>query len=206
MRHTRAAIAFSICVTVLSACGSGSQERRPTDVPSWTPPRPTGSPVAGPVTGSAPYWCDLVSRRALTRMSGASAHLSELRDSAASKDSTTCGVRDKERYGPLIVQWDVTGGRAEIAEWMKDVASEHPAALPAQLGTGFIGYSLRESKLPYFTASTFGCGTRDPWIEIFVRGFSQGRDTTKDLTDLMRFAQRRFGALHHCTPGPHVGF
>lgn len=206
MRHTRVAIAFSICVTVLSACGAGGQERRPTEVPSRTPPRPTGSPVAGPVTGSAPYWCDLVSKRALTRMSGASGPLSELRNSTATVDRTICGVRDEERYGALGVQWDVSGGRAEIAQWTKDVASEHPAALPAQLGTGFTVYTLSESKLPYFTASTFGCGTRDPWIEIFVRGFSQGRDTTKDLTDLMRFAQRRFGALHHCTPGPHVGF
>jgi hypothetical protein len=150
------------------------------------------------------YWCDLVSRRALTRMSGASAHLSEIRNAEATEDSTICGVRDKERYGPLGVQWDATGGRAEIAEWMKEAASDHPAALPAQLGTGFIVYSLSESRLPYFTASTFGCGARDPWIEIFVRGFSQGRDTTKDLTDLMRFAQRRFGALHHCTPRPNV--
>lgn len=205
MRLTRVAIAFSICVTVMSACGSGGQERRPTDVSSWTPPRPTGSPVAGPVTGSAPYWCDLVSRRALTRMSGASAHLSELRNSTATKDRTICGVRGKERSGALGVQWNATGGRAEIAEWTKDVASDHPAALPAQLGTGFSVYSLSASRLPYFTASTFGCGTQDPWIEIFVRGFSPGRDTTKDLTDLMRFAQRRFGALHHCALRPHVG-
>ncbi|MGH3380068.1 MAG: hypothetical protein ACRDP6_35590, partial [Actinoallomurus sp.] len=130
-------------------------------------------------------------------MNGASAHLFELRNSTATKDSTICGVKDKETYGLLGVQWDVTGGRAEIAEWTKDLASDHPTALPAQLGTGFIVYSLKESKLPYFTASTFGCGTREPFIEIFVRGFSQGRNTTEDLTDLMRFAQRRFGALHH---------
>jgi hypothetical protein len=204
MRHIRAAIAFSICVTVMGACGSGGQERRPTASPVWTPPRPTGSPVPGAVHGSAPYWCDLVSRQALTRMSGRSAHLSELRNSTASKDSTICGVRDKEKYGPLVVQWDITGGREEIAAWMKDVAADHPVALPARLGPGFIVYSRSASALPYFAASAFGCGRHDAWVELFVRGFSPGRDTTKDLTDLMRVAQRRLGVLHHCTPRPRA--
>ena len=204
MRHIKATaiIPFAICVTVISACASGGQERRPIDPPSWTPPQPTGSPVAGPVTGSAPYWCDLVSKLALTHISGASAHLSEIRNSTDTENLTICGVNDKERYGPLIVQWNVTGGRVIVADWTNSIASDHPTALPAQLGTGFIVYSLREAKLPYITTAAFHCGPRDAWIQIFVRGFSQGRDTTKGLTALMRIAERRFGALHHCTPKP----
>jgi hypothetical protein len=149
-----------------------------------------------------PYWCDLVPRRALSRVTGVSSDLSEIRNAGANENSSMCSVKDRERYGPLAVQWNVTGGRNEIAEWMKDVASDRPTRLPAKLGFGFTVYSQSVSRLPYFTASAFECGPRDAWIEIFVRGISAGRDATKDLTDLMRIAQRRFGAIHHCTPKP----
>jgi hypothetical protein len=158
--------------------------------------------VSGPVTDSVPYWCDLVPRGALSRVSGALPGLSEIRNAGATKDGTMCGVRDKERYGPLVVQWNKTGGRDEIARWMKDVASDQPSRLPPQLGTGFNVYSQSVSRLPYFTASTFECGAHDAWIEIFLRRISSGRNPTKDLTDLMRIAQRRFGKIHGCTPGP----
>jgi hypothetical protein len=206
MRHARgiAAIASALCVVAAGSCESAGKETRPTGSPSVATPRPGGSLRSGPVTDSAPYWCDLVPRRALTQVSGLSADLSEIRNAGATKDSSICGVRDKERYGPLVVQWNVTGGRDEIAAWIKDVESDHPTALPAPLGSGFIVYSQGESRLPYFTASAFSCGTRDSWIEIFVRSVSSGRDATRDLTDLMRVAQGRFGKLHRCTPRPIV--
>jgi hypothetical protein len=138
----------------------------------------------------------------LRRVSGVLTGLSEIRNAGATKDRSICGVRDRERYGPLVVQWNVTGGRDEIATWMKDVASDHPTPLPSQLGVGFNVYSQSASRLPYFTASAFDCGAHDAWIEIFLRTISAGRNPTSDLTDLMRIAQRRFGKVHHCTPRP----
>ena len=206
MRHARgvAAIASALCLVLAGSCESAGKERRPTGSPSAASPRAGGSVKSRPVTDSPPYWCDLVPRRALTQVSGLSTNLSEIRNAGATKDRAICGVRDKERYGPLVVQWNVTGGRDEIAAWMKDVASDHPIALPAPLGSGFIVYSQSQSRLPYFTASAFGCGTRDAWIEIFVRSVSSGRDVIRDLTDLMQVAQERFGKLHRCTPRPTV--
>jgi hypothetical protein len=153
------------------------------------------------VTDSAPYRCDLVSRRALTRVTGISSRLSEVRNAGAGKNRSLCGVKDGARYGPLAVQWDVKGGRNEIAEWMKDIASDHPIRLPVELGSGFTVFSRSAARLPYFAASAFDCGPHDAWIEIFVRAVSSGRDATKDLTDLMRIAQKRFGAIHRCAPG-----
>jgi hypothetical protein len=198
MKHAGAAVIFLTCLTVMNACASGGREKRPAHSPSAASP---ARGDAGPVTDSVPYWCDLVPRRALTRVTSVSSGLSEIRNAGASKDGSLCGVKDDERYGPLAVQWNVEGGRDEIAEWTKDIASDHPARLPAELGSGFTVYTLKETRLPYFTASTFDCGARDAWIEIFLRGVSPGRDATKDLTDLMRIAQRRFREIHRCAPG-----
>ncbi|GLY73269.1 hypothetical protein [Actinoallomurus iriomotensis] len=149
---------------------------------------------------TAPYWCDLVSRRALSRVAGVSGGLYELRNAGTGEDLSICTVKDEQRYGPLGVQWDVTGGRNEIGQSAKDVASDHPVRLPATLGSGFAVYSPSTSRLPYFAAATFACGSGDAWIEIFIRGVSPGRDATADLAGLMRVAERRFGVLHHCAP------
>jgi hypothetical protein len=152
----------------------------------------------------APYWCDLVSRRALSQVTGVSGSLYEVRNAGIGEDLSMCAVKDEQRYGPLTVQWDVTGGQSEIAGRTKDVASDHPTRLPATLGTGFTVHSP-SARLPYFTAAAFTCGSRDAWIEIFIRGVSPGRDATADLAGLMRVAQRRFGVLHHCRPAAASG-
>jgi hypothetical protein len=54
--------------------------------------------------------------------------------------------------------------------------------------------------LSYLTASAFQCGSGDAWVDIFLRSISPGRDMTRDLVDLMRIAQGRFGRLHRCSP------
>jgi hypothetical protein len=200
-----ATIASALCVAVMSACASGGRERHPTGSLAPASPRPGGSIVSGPVTDSAPYWCDLVSKDALTRVSGTMTELSEIRNLGANKNSSICGVLDKEKYGPLVVQWDVAGGRTEVTGRMKAAASGHPTPLPAKLGTGFSVYSQSASRLPYLITATFACVSRDAWIDIFVRSFSPGRDVTRDLTDLMRIAQRRFGEIHRCAPRPKAG-
>jgi hypothetical protein len=197
MKRARAAVIILALAT--SACVSGGSEHRP--APTAGSSRPGSAAATEPVTDSVPYWCDLVPRRALTRVTGVSSGLSEVRNAGAHKNRSLCGVKDGARYGPLAVQWDVEGGRNEIADWMKDVASDHPARLPAELGSGFTVVSRTAARLPYFTASAFACGPHDAWIEIFVRAISPGRNPTQDLIDLMRIAQRRFGRLHRCVPG-----
>ncbi|MDX6433994.1 MAG: hypothetical protein QOE54_6360, partial [Streptosporangiaceae bacterium] len=55
---------------------------------------------------------------------------------------------------------------------------------------------------PNHVIALFRCGTREPWLGIELRQVSHGRDAIKDLTQLMRIAEHRFGKLHHCTPMP----
>ncbi|SEL70321.1 hypothetical protein [Nonomuraea pusilla] len=38
-------------------------------------------------------------------------------------------------------------------------------------------------------------------IDIYLAQVARGREGIKDLTELMRIAQKRYGLLHHCTPG-----
>jgi len=38
-------------------------------------------------------------------------------------------------------------------------------------------------------------------IDIYLSQISKGRDAIKDLINLMRIAQKRYGVLYNCTPG-----
>ncbi len=189
---------FRLYLVTVSACGSGGHGRH--QVPS--PAALAGDAdraASGALVDSAPYWCDLVPQEALSGVTGATSDLREVRNSMASKDRAICGARDREDYGRLVVEWDVTGGRNEVTSRMKDVAVDRPSPLPSRLGFGFGVRSPSNSTLPYLAAATFGCGSRDAWIDIFLRRVV-GRDATADLTDLMRIAQKRFGEIHRCTP------
>jgi hypothetical protein len=78
-----------------------------------------------------------------------------------------------------------------------------PTVLPAALGRGFtVKTSEVEGERPHYVIATFRCGSIQPWLSIDILQVSPGRDATKDLTDLMRVAEQRFGKLHHCTPQP----
>jgi hypothetical protein len=190
----------AICVTAPAACASPGHRSQP--VLSHSPPPSPHSTAAGTLDDSAPYWCDLVPKKALIRVTGISSRLREVRSVAVDEDGSLCGVRDSEKYGPLVVEWNTTGGSNEIASRMKDVAAERPARLPPQLGTGFVASASTAYELPLLAAATFGCGSPDAWIDIFLRRTAPGRDVVADLTGLMRVAQRRFGVIHRCTPRP----
>ncbi len=118
-----------------------------------------------------------------------------------SKNLGLCGVKDTEKYGPLSLTWDLTTGRDLLVSGLKQVADDHPQRLPAALGSGFVVYSPSTSHLPYAAGSLFHCGSRDPWIYLALRSVTHGRDATKDLTALVRIAEKRFGEVHRCKPG-----
>jgi hypothetical protein len=182
-------------VVVVVACSPGKEAPEITRAPSSA-----AAPAEGHVVDSSPYWCDLVPKDALRLVTGPADDLREIRNSTATRDRALCGVKDREKYGPLVVEWDVTGGRNEVAARTKDVAPDRPDRLPPELGYGFSVHSSRSSHLSYLTASAFRCGSGDAWIDIFLRSISPGRDMTRDLVDLMRIAQGRFGKLHRCSP------
>ncbi|MEV0149205.1 MULTISPECIES: hypothetical protein [unclassified Nonomuraea] len=75
--------------------------------------------------------------------------------------------------------------------------------LPAELGEGMAAY-LPDPPVddpPYQVSAKFHCGGDDRLIDILLPQVAKGRDAIKDMTELMRIAQKRYGALYHCTPG-----
>jgi hypothetical protein len=192
------------CLFVAVACTA--HDANPT--PSSSPSSPSGvasgtaKPDGRPVVDVAPYWCDLVPREALARMGGFRNGLAEFRTPTDTASQTVCGVKDAEQYGPLGVTWDLKHGRELIAASLRQVSADHPQRLPARLGSGFVSYSPRTSRLPHEAGSLFRCGSREPWIYLALRYVSPGRDATRDLIDLMRIAQKRFGEIYRCSPRP----
>jgi hypothetical protein len=84
-----------------------------------------------------------------------------------------------------------------------DINNHDLKPLASELGLGFSAYAPGEDEAaPYAVAAVFQCGGQEFAIDIDLRRVSSGRNATKDLTDLMRIAQRRFGQLHKCTPKP----
>ncbi|MFG1964539.1 hypothetical protein [Nonomuraea sp. NPDC049028] len=54
---------------------------------------------------------------------------------------------------------------------------------------------------PYRVSAKFRCSGIERMIDIFLPQIAKGRDAIKDLTELMRIAQTRYGHLYNCTPG-----
>ncbi|WP_344458422.1 hypothetical protein [Actinocorallia aurantiaca] len=78
-----------------------------------------------------------------------------------------------------------------------------PAWLEESLGYGFTVYApSHPGDRPYYAISTFRCGQHEPWLRIDISKVQDGRDYQEDLTALMRIAEKRFGVLHECEPGP----
>lgn len=77
-------------------------------------------------------------------------------------------------------------------------------ALPAELGDGLAAYlpNTPFADQPYRVSAKFPCGDQDRMIDIYLARVAKGRDAIKDLIALMRIAQKRYGELYDCTPGP----
>jgi hypothetical protein len=54
---------------------------------------------------------------------------------------------------------------------------------------------------PYRVSANFRCDSKERMLDIYLAQVAKGRDALKDLIDLMRIAQKRYGELHNCTPG-----
>ncbi|WP_185071948.1 hypothetical protein [Nonomuraea jabiensis] len=75
--------------------------------------------------------------------------------------------------------------------------------LPTELGEGMAAYVTNSplADQPYRVSAKFGCGDEDRMIDIYLAQVAKGRDAFKDMTELMRIAQKRYGKLYNCTPG-----
>ncbi|GAB2445630.1 hypothetical protein [Streptosporangium sandarakinum] len=54
---------------------------------------------------------------------------------------------------------------------------------------------------PYEVMARFRRGGSDRLLSMYFARFAKGRDGVKDMVELMRIAQKRYGPLHGCTPG-----
>ncbi|MFI6790421.1 hypothetical protein ACIBG4_24150 [Nonomuraea sp. NPDC050383] len=167
----------------------------------------TPAPPAQPVVDAAPYVCKLIPEQAFRMVSGVTGPLAERTD--GSEGSGECWAPDTAPR-PLEVGWLRVGngttqeGLDFTMEDRRQVYGRYDGLkLPADLGDGLAAYvpAFPFEAQPYRVSAKFPCGGIDRIIDIYLARVAKGRDAIKDLTDLMRIAQKRYGVLYHCTPG-----
>ncbi|MFC4112977.1 hypothetical protein [Nonomuraea zeae] len=111
---------------------------------------------------------------------------------------------------PLEVGWLQAGNGTsqEHLDFVMDdrrrLYSRHGGVpLPADLGDGLAAYlpNTPFADQPYRVSAKFRCGDKQRLIDIYLSQVAKGRDAIKDLIELMRIAQKRYGHLYNCTPG-----
>ncbi|MDR8410382.1 hypothetical protein MTP10_16760 [Nonomuraea sp. 3-1Str] len=160
-----------------------------------------------PVVESAPYVCALIPEQAFRLVSGVTGSLAEKTD--GNERNGDC--RAPDTVPRSLEVWWMQEGRGMprdhldlLIEDRRKVYTGHGGvALPAELGDGMAAY-LPDPPVgdpPYQVSAKFRCGGEDRLIDILLPQVAKGRDAIKDMTELMRIAQKRYGVLHHCTPG-----
>ncbi|MGW3362248.1 hypothetical protein ACWDOR_04825 [Streptosporangium canum] len=168
----------------------------------------TSTPVnAGAVVDSGPYICKLVPEKAFLLVSGTNGPPGEkISGDEANGNCWTSNIAPKL----LEVVWmqetpeSTRGYLDEVMEDRRRVFTRHGAAvLPSDLGEGFAVYFPEGpfSDQPYQVTARFSCGGKGRIIDLNVAQVAKGRDGIRDMIELMRIAQKRYGQLYKCTPG-----
>jgi hypothetical protein len=197
-RRSRSAGALIICILLI-----GCTSRHPNEPSPSTQPRIVSTDLRL-VVDTPPYWCDFVPQEALDRVTGSNRSALKEQRSGWQSDHGTCLVGSGKSTSELGLSWDTKNGAKTVAR-MEGIYKQQfgPVRLPVALGYGFtVKTAEANGERPYYVIATFRCGSIQPWLRIDLLNISSGRDPTKDLTDLMRIAEQRFGKLHHCTPTP----
>lgn len=161
----------------------------------------------GVIVDSPPYLCKLVPDQAFRLVSGAKGSLSEKTNgNETNGDCGTPGAIPKS----LDVAWmqEAPQSTREYLDGVMDdrrkVFTRHGAAtLPADLGEGLavhLAYAGVDEQ-PYQVVARFSCGGKQRIITLYLAQIAKGRDGVRDMIELMRIAQKRYGQLYACTPG-----
>jgi hypothetical protein len=167
--------------------------------PSRAPRVPTNTSEAADASG---YYCDLLAKSDVNSVIGSPAGLRELTNNAGDWFGG-CTLQDHSVRDVLGLAWQNRNGTKTVSKKSAEYKNFRPVSLPLELGNGFfidnpVPY---DDFRPFYAISEFGCGRANPWIRIDLLEVAAGRDYGRDLTELIRAAERRFGALHGCTPG-----
>lgn len=75
--------------------------------------------------------------------------------------------------------------------------------LPGDLGEGYAAYFpiVQAEDQHYRVVAGFSCGGKKRILDLYLAQIAKGRDGIRDMIELMRIAQKRYGRLHKCTPG-----
>ncbi|MFC4005722.1 hypothetical protein ACFOY2_00710 [Nonomuraea purpurea] len=156
---------------------------------------------------SAPYICGLVPEQAFRLVSGATGVLPE--KTTGSENNGECWTTDAA-HRPLEVGWLQVGGKTnqEHLDFLmgsrRNMYTRHGGVkLPVDLGDGMAAYLTNSPSTdqPYRVSATFLCDRKHRMIDIYLAQVAKGRDAIKDMTELMRIAQKRYGEVYNCTPG-----
>ncbi|MEU6712457.1 hypothetical protein ABZ897_13335 [Nonomuraea sp. NPDC046802] len=192
MRHSRLSAALAALVVLATACTSEKQ------IVS------TPAPVPQPILDSVPYVCKLIPEQAFRLVSGVSGSLVEKTN--GNERNGDCAVPETTPQS-LGVWWMQEGsgmpqGHLDfLMNGRRNIYTRHGGVmLPADLGDGMAAHVTNNDQ-PYRVSAKFGCGGKDRLIDIYLAQVAKGRDAIKDMTELMRIAQKRYGKLYNCTPG-----
>jgi hypothetical protein len=166
------------------------------------------APPPEPVVDTSPYLCSLVPERAFRVTVGLTKPVTE-KVTGTDQNGDCRAFQGASPY--LEVAWMQEGPGMPsdhlnlLADDRLNVYTSHGGtALPSELGDGMAAY-IPDSALdeqPYRASAKFVCGDKNRLIDIYLAQVSKGRDAIKDLTDLMRIAQKRYAQLHDCDLTP----
>lgn len=172
--------ALLLVLPVISGCTSDNTKAPTTD--------------SGPVVNRAPYWCQLVSRESLSKVTGVSQKFTQVQEIDAQQPYSECEVRSQSQE-PLIVELAVDG-RAEFLA--NDEFKRPRSRIPLPKVLGRAGYAPLAGNSAYTVFAEFRCGGRSTWIAVTVRPIARGRTAAKDLPELLKIAESRYADLAQC--------
>jgi hypothetical protein len=151
-----------------------------------------------PVADSPPYWCQLVPRDSLSRVTGVSGEMHQLNEVDVLQPYSLCEVQSGTQE-PLITTL-ATGDRAKYLAEDEYRRPRSRTALPPNLGRA--GYAPLDGRTAYTVFGETYCSKKHIWIEISVRPIAKGRNLATDLVNLLQIAQSRYASLTHCSINP----
>ena len=151
---------------------------------------PTGP--TGPVRDSAPYWCLLIPKDTLWKVTGTTPNSGEqVGYVSAYERSGECRVNAPHVPAPLRL-------RVVYGEYAQQLAARDGSGgtvLPTSLGRARQWPADFDGEA---ATALFRCGSQTYWISVTFTPFPSGRDLKTDLTEVLTITEGRWASLVGC--------